>query len=77
MRRNVRELVDLEVFLFQGVPERPNPVYGRDSFSSVASRMSREIVNPDHRENDSEPEADEELWIDLLTGDFHYSHKNP
>jgi hypothetical protein len=38
--RKIRDILELEVFLFGGVPEIPDPVYGRDSFPRHDSRLT-------------------------------------
>ena len=45
--RPLREFVELEVFLFGGMPELPNPVYGRDTYSHVHFRTSRSMAEVD------------------------------
>lgn len=37
----VADVLKLEVYLFGGVPERPEPVFGRDANASVLSRTTR------------------------------------
>lgn len=39
-------ILDLEVFLFGGVPERPEPVYGRDANDHVQCRTTRSQCAP-------------------------------
>lgn len=39
--RRIEDMIELDVFLFGGVPEIPNPVYGRDAYASVQSRLTR------------------------------------
>ena len=43
--RRLLDGIELEVFLFGGVPERPNPVYGRDGYENVVSRNTRSTVD--------------------------------
>ena len=43
-RQRIRDMIELEVFLFAGVPERPNPVYGRDSYANVRYRTTRALA---------------------------------
>jgi|GEM_PF-4762527 len=45
-KERVRDVLDLEVFLFGGVPERPDPVYGRDNNDHVLSRTTRAEAIP-------------------------------
>lgn len=42
--QSIRDMIDVEVFLFDGIPEQPNPVYGRDSYQSVLARRTRSEV---------------------------------
>lgn len=45
----LRDIINFEVFLFHGVPERPNPVFGRDANDSVTVRQSREHFLPNQQ----------------------------
>jgi hypothetical protein len=40
----IRDTLEVEVFLFGGVPERPEPVYGRDSHANVETRTTRSPI---------------------------------
>ncbi len=79
LRSKVRDLIELEVFLFQSVPERPNPVYGRDSFANVISRTSREAVNGrgtttgNVRDDSSELDILGEMVIDYANRSISFS----
>jgi hypothetical protein len=39
--QRIRDMIEVEVFLFGGVPEFANPVYGHDAHRYVHSRLTR------------------------------------
>ncbi|NQV28107.1 MAG: hypothetical protein HQ518_27460 [Rhodopirellula sp.] len=41
----MRDILELEVMLFGGVSERPEPVFGRDSYEHVLTRTTRSMEN--------------------------------
>jgi hypothetical protein len=73
--QRVRDLIELEVFLFQGVPERPNPVYGRDSYASVHSRTSRANVEHCQDETQRSPVGHmlQRISVDFQSGEITFS----
>lgn len=64
-------MIDTEVFLFGGMPERPNPVYGRDSHANVHCRMTRSTVEPQLTGVSRDPEnaRQEEIVLQEITVD--------
>lgn len=77
--QRLRDMIELDVFLFQGVPERPNPVYGRDSFASVQSRTSREIVEgtPDVVARAAKGQVVQVVTVNLVTGELSFGEFMP
>lgn len=83
VRQRLIDMIDFEVFLFQGVPERPDPVFGRDSHSSVHLRHTRRNVETTENHANGEDNASnagrvlQEMWIDPDSGDLVFGPPLP
>jgi len=77
--QRVHDLIELEVLLFQGVPERPNPVYGRDSYASVHSRNSRASAEHHQDEMQRSPAMHvlQRISVDFQSGKIEFSDFTP
>jgi len=73
------DLVELEVFLFQGVPERPNPVYGRDSYANVHLRTTRSNIenNQDQMKRSPAGHVLQSVSVDFPSGKILFSKFSP
>lgn len=61
------DIIELEVFLFGGVPERPEPVYGHDANDSVVSRTTRAHCVPQTPLLCGSREVVREITLDIET----------
>ncbi|HUQ69289.1 MAG TPA: hypothetical protein VM165_07200 [Planctomycetaceae bacterium] len=68
----IRDMIELDVFLFGGVPELPDPIFGRDFLDYSQSRLTRSGVEDgshSHKPLKLKPEHIlQKVIIDFQTG---------
>ena len=62
----ISDMIELEVFLFGGVPEIPNPVYGRDSYGNVHARLTRTGIGRSQRRGSPETGRESEILLQKI-----------
>ncbi len=74
----IRDVLELEVLLFGGVPEKPEPVYGRDSHAHVQSRTTRTGIAPATMSTeDLQGPVVENFTVNFETGEISYGEYVP
>jgi len=74
----IRDIMELEVFLFGGVPEMPEPVYERDSHTHSQVRTTRTPIEASALPNNEANEVSMGyVEMDLATGELTFSRFVP
>ncbi len=70
----LRQIRELDFFLFRGIPEAPDQTFERDSNSFGDSRSTRRPLGAVSTEHDVQSESDavEQIELDLDTGTLSY-----
>ncbi|GEM_PF-2764729 len=73
------DMIEHDVFLWEGVPERPSAVYGRDGNDHVLSRggLTRESLDADLTPTDGARHVFERMRVNFETGEITFSKFEP